>query len=85
MHVFVVSSISPLKISQQGLHCLCVKISPWRKHLHAADNFSRMLFQMHFIVGGKGLDIESMGEGFRIIPEFRILRLTFHRKSASKC
>ena len=22
---------------------------------------------------------------FRIIPEFRILRLTFHRKSASKC
>ena len=26
-----------------------------------------------------------MGESFRIIPEFRILRLTFHRKSASKC
>ena len=24
-------------------------------------------------------------EIFRIIPEFRILRLTFHRKSASKC
>ena len=24
-------------------------------------------------------------EVFRIIPEFRILRLTFHRKSASKC
>ena len=22
---------------------------------------------------------------FRIIPEFRILRLTFHRKSTSKC
>ena len=22
---------------------------------------------------------------FRMIPEFRILRLTFHRKSASKC
>ena len=22
---------------------------------------------------------------FRIIPEFRILRLTFHRKAASKC
>ena len=22
---------------------------------------------------------------FRIIPKFRILRLTFHRKSASKC
>ena len=22
---------------------------------------------------------------FRIIPEFRILRLNFHRKSASKC
>ena len=22
---------------------------------------------------------------FRIVPEFRILRLTFHRKSASKC
>ena len=26
-----------------------------------------------------------MGETFRINPEFRILRLTFHRKSASKC
>ena len=26
-----------------------------------------------------------MGESFRINPEFRILRLTFHRKSASKC
>ena len=22
---------------------------------------------------------------FRIVPEFRILRLTFHKKSASKC
>ena len=27
----------------------------------------------------------NMGESFRIIPEFRTLRLTFHRKSASKC
>ena len=30
----------------------------------------------------------TMGETvkvFRINPEFRILRLTFHRKSASKC
>ena len=26
-----------------------------------------------------------MGESFRINPEFRILRLTIHRKSASKC
>ena len=26
-----------------------------------------------------------MGEVFRIFTEFRILRLTFHRKSASKC
>ena len=26
-----------------------------------------------------------MGESSRIIPEFSILRLTFHRKSASKC
>ena len=26
----------------------------------------------------------SMGESFKIIPEFRILRLTFNRKSASK-
>ena len=24
-------------------------------------------------------------KAFRIYPEFRILRLTFHRKSASKC
>ena len=27
--------------------------------------------------------IINMGENFRINPEFRILRLTFHRKSAS--
>ena len=27
----------------------------------------------------------SMGEIFRINTEFRILRLTFYRKSASKC
>ena len=26
-----------------------------------------------------------MGEKIRIVPEFRILRLTFHRKLASKC
>ena len=26
-----------------------------------------------------------MGESFQVIPEFRILRLTFNRKSASKC
>ena len=25
------------------------------------------------------------GKFFRIIPEFRILRMTFHRKSSSKC
>ena len=29
--------------------------------------------------------IEVWVKVFRIIPEFRILRLTFHRKSASKC
>ena len=29
--------------------------------------------------------IRYIGESFRIIHEFRILRLTLHRKSASKC
>ena len=29
--------------------------------------------------------IEAWVKVFRIIPGFRILRLTFHRKSASKC
>ena len=29
--------------------------------------------------------IDASVKVFRIIPEFRILRLTFHRKSASKC
>ena len=28
---------------------------------------------------------KCMDESFRIIPEFRILRLNFHRKLASKC
>ena len=41
------------------------------------------------ILSAKGLRILS-GDNtwvkvFRIIPKFRILRLTFHRKSASKC
>ena len=31
------------------------------------------------------VEIQCKGESFRINPEFRILRLTFHRKSASKC
>ena len=29
--------------------------------------------------------VNAWAKVFRIIPEFRILRLTFHRKSASKC
>ena len=37
----------------------------------------------------ENLDVASVAiswmKVFRIIPEFRILRLTFHRKSASKC
>ena len=33
----------------------------------------------------KGRTHWYMGESFRIIPEFRILRLTFQRKSATKC
>ena len=39
--------------------------------------------------GTKGLKfvliLTYMGEAFRINPEFRILRLTSQRKSASKC
>ena len=30
-------------------------------------------------------DMNTWVKVFRIIPEFRILTLTFHRKSASKC
>ena len=33
----------------------------------------------------KNIQHINIGESFRINPEFRILRLTFHRKSASKC
>ena len=29
--------------------------------------------------------LDSLVKVFRIIPEFRILRLTFHTKSATKC
>ena len=32
-----------------------------------------------------GFMLLSWVKVFRIIPEFKILRLTFHRKSASKC
>ena len=47
-------------------------------------------FMEHFIVPkmiNEGRVVEfviCMGDSFRIIPEFRILRLTFYRKSASK-
>ena len=33
----------------------------------------------------KDLGVSSWVKVFRIIPEFRILRATFHRKSATKC
>ena len=41
------------------------EISPWHKHLHAADNFSRQHFQMHFFFRSrrrvkKGCDLYSM-------------------------
>ena len=36
-------------------------------------------------VGRTGRAGNSWIKVFRIIPDFRILRLTFHRKSASKC
>ena len=39
----------------------------------------------HKVLSGSVLRINSWVKVFRIFPEFRILRLTFHRKSASKC
>ena len=37
------------------------------------------------VLSGSVLRINSWVKVFRIFPEFRILRLTFHRKSATKC
>ena len=43
-------------------------------------NLNKILF--HLIMA---LSSYAWVKVFRIIPEFRVLRLTFHRKSASKC
>ena len=51
-------SVDPDQTAPVGIHTVCMyaEISPWCKNLHAADDFSRRHFQMHFkIVGCKGL------------------------------
>ena len=53
----VAISIDPDQTAPVRVHtvCLYAEISPWRKNLHATDDFSRRHFQMHFkIVGGEG-------------------------------
>ena len=52
-----------------------------RKHLERVILFLLAYLALH----GPHLKITPWVKVFRIIPEFRILRLTFHRKSASKC
>ena len=47
-HVSVVNSVDSDQTDWVYTVCLYVEISPWRKHLHAADDFSRRHFQMHF-------------------------------------
>ena len=53
-----------------------------------------MYYRMNVTKGSVSVKIEHllydinicyMGESFQVNTEFRILRLTFHRKSASKC
>ena len=39
----------------------------------------------NYIILKKFCPVTPWVKVFRIIPDFRILRLTFHRKSASKC
>ena len=57
--------------------------------LKVSYNFFAMLldssiwFEEHS--GSVGRVLDSLVKVFSIIPDFRILRLTFHRKSASKC
>ena len=42
--------------SDKGPHvCIYVEISPWRKHCHIADDFSRRYFQMHSFEAGEEL------------------------------
>ena len=54
--------------------CLFENIFCFDYHIYSeySDTFSYSRLYPHWCV-------------FRIIPEFSILRLTFHRKSASKC
>ena len=46
-------------------------------------NNTKLTIQLAAILGNPG--VTHMCENFRINPEFRIPRLTFYRKSASKC
>ena len=58
------------------------------KHVPMVENdvFRTWILWLKRIKKGEGIIVyKTWMKVFRIIPEFRILRLTFNRKSASKC
>ena len=57
-----------------------------RKCIKHTDNFIQIHYFVRYILGLMITNnVFALVKVFRINPEFRILRLTFHRKSASKC
>ena len=55
-----------------------------RKRQFEIQKLQRENQKQHSVLQRKSEEV-YVGNFFRIIPEFRILRLTFHGKSASKC
>ena len=56
------------------------------------ERLPQFMFALHEQIGSRDENLHLSGKVFsawlkvfRINPEFRILRLTFHRRSASKC
>ena len=66
--------------AQSGLHLCCSQIPKIgflvSRPMEYMTSLSQNLFALKHV---------DMGESFKIYHEFRILRLTFRRKAASKC
>ena len=77
----LVPFFSPVRLQQQRVAILCVLVLSLALGVAETPHFVILSAKWLRILSG---DITWV-KVFRIIPEFRILRLTFHRKSASKC
>ena len=59
-------------------------ISPWRKHLHAADDFSRRLFQIQAKGNALFISNQAPNAGEQLGQTFPAITPTLQRKQAGK-